>query len=1128
MAALALGACHRGPTPDPTGPAVTASTLGTVYLQDGRLPEAEAQFREVIRLIPRAASGYFNLAQVLLSGDRLADAERELEKALRRDSSRIEPHLLLARIYQRTGRADAARRRLESRVGNPPDARVLYARAALAATAEDSVTWLRRAIEAAPANVVPRVDLAMTLTRRGEADSALAQLEDLRQGWAEPPPAAARRFADALRLLRAGAMEESRVALDRFVRLFELTTGYQASRQAIAGLVGPVAGYPVLTLSPIPAAARGPGAIEAAIRFTDATDAVGLPRDSRSAALAAGDLDGDGVDDLVIGDRFFRVEAGSLAQFNPLVGFVTSGAVTAAAIADYDNDGHMDLFLADGGGGHLFRRSGMSGLREATGAGVATETGVRDAMFVDLDHDGDLDLFLATARGNRAYRNNLDGSFSETSDALGLAGGPGRGAGFADLDGDGRIDLYTMPEGGPLAWYRNQGQQRFKDAARTAGLPPEAAGAMAVGDYDNDGSLDLFIAATDGGEAAFYRNAGDGTFALDRRTVPALATGARVIRGAAFLDYDNDGRLDLAAVRSGAGPAIMLVHNDGEGHFTDRSSSLPGGLTDGRALLVLDFDQDGDEDLVLATEQGVRLLRNEGGNANPYVTVQLTALREGSGKNNSFGIGARLELRAGDLFQTRVVTGRLTHFGLGGSQTADALRIEWPNGVPQVMARGLPSEIREADILKGSCAFAYAWDGTAYQLVTDIMWRSALGMPLGIMGSEDAYAPAGASTEYVRIPGSALAARDGRYTLQLTEELWETAYLDQVRLLVVDHPDSVDLFVNERFVPPGPTPLRLYQAARARPPVAATDGEGIDVLPALLRRDDVYVAGLIPTRYQGITLPHDLVLDLGDLAGLDRVYLFLNGWIFPSDASVNVAVGQSSAIKVQPPVLEVRDERGQWRTAVADLGFPAGKRKTIVADLTGQFPTADHRVRIRTTMQVYWDQAFVADAAEGSPVTITTLDPAAADLHYRGFSRTFRKGGRYGPHWFDYADVSTTNPWRPIAGRFTRYGDVRALLHEPDDMYVVMAPGDAATVHFDAAAAPPLPSGWRRDFLLYSDGWIKDSDLNTATGTGVDPLPFHAMRRYPYGPADAFPGDAAHRAYLEEYLTRPVLPATRR
>jgi hypothetical protein len=542
----------------------------------------------------------------------------------------------------------------------------------------------------------------------------------------------------------------------------------------------------------------------------------------------------------------------------------------------------------------------------------------------------------------------------------------------------------------------------------------------------------------------------------------------------------------------------------------------------GAAVVVADVDDDGDEDLLVADVDGnVRLLRNDGGNENLAVRVELKGLRTGSGKNNDFGIGAKLELRAGKILQTRVVTGRVTHFGLGPHLKADVLRIEWTNGVPEtVYFPGGDETVLERELLKGSCPFVYTWDGQGFRFLTDVMWRSALGMPLGLMGSTSTFAPAGASQQYLRIPGSALQPRDGHYVLQLTEELWETVYADEIRLLAVDHPDSVDVFVDERFVPPGPVPLRLYQVVRPHAPVSAVDNQGNDVLPALSQRDDVYVSNLTPVQYQGLVELHDLILDLGDDVGRADTFLFLRGWIYPGDASINVALSQQPALKPIAPSLEVRDQHGRWKTAIPNIGFPSGKDKTIVVDLAGIFPTADHHVRIRTNMQIYWDQAFVSTNAPKSPVRVTPLERVSADLHYRGFSRTYRKGGRYGPHWFAYDDVSTASPWRPIEGNFTRFGDVLPLLRNADDMYTIMAPGDEITLQFDAAAATALPPGWKRDFLLYTDGWVKDSDLNTAFGTTVGPLPFHRIKEYPYAPGESYPSDTVHQRYLRDYNTR--------
>jgi len=1147
----------------------TTRTLGLSYLQRNQLPEAEVEFKKLTELAPDDPLGHASLGLTYLQAGRYADAEKALQRARDLDPAGTETGLALARVYTLTGRHSDARTTLEQlRRDSTKNARVLFALAELEARQSDGASArryedrLRDVLAVTPANLAARLKLLDALARRGETDSVVRHLEEVRR---IPPeiPGEARTYLDStIQLLRGEKLAESRGPLDRFLAVMTVTSPYQASLEEVSWPEGPIPGRAILTFAPkdFISLREGRDRTTAMVRFIDATTEAGFaaaePDTQASArgstrqadfpgALAVGDVDADGADDVFISvwspsrrksvARLYRVRGGFVQDATERSGIRLTQGAAHATFADYDNDGWLDLFaLGEDQGGHLFRNRGDGTFDDVTAkAGVAAARGARKALFVDLDHDGDLDLFLVGAAQPTVYRNNLNGTFTEATSSFGFVGaGAARDAAFGDFDGDGRIDVYVASAARAGAMYYNRGAQRFTDATAASGISGErGSGATAVGDYNNDGFLDLFVASASGTEPAFWLNNGTGTFSRDRRS----AAGAQAIKSvmgvsATFTDFDNDGWLDLIVggvpVSGGRAPAVFLLRNDGTGRLLDRSAALPESVraAGARALSVSDIDEDGDQDLVMIDGAGApRLLRNEFGNTNLGVNVALKSLRTGSGKNNAFGIGARLELRAGKIYQTRVATGAVTHFGLGPHLKADVLRVEWPNGVPQtIYFPGSDQDVVEGEMLKGSCAFAYTWDGKQFRFVTDAMWRSALGMPLGLMGSTSAFAPAGASQEYLRIPGDALKPRDGRYILQLTEELWETAYADEVKLLAVDHADSIDVFVDERFVPPGEVKLRVFQVAQRDLPRSAVDGRGNDVLPALRERDDVYVSNFTPTQYQGVVEPHDLVLDLGEAAGGPQSFLFLRGWIYPTDASINVALGQQNSIKLAPPSLEVRGADGKWHTAIASIGFPSGKDKTMVLDLAGRFPTPDHRVRLRTNMQIYWDQAFVARAVVDSSTRITTLAPVSAELHYRGFSRMYRKGGRYGPFWFAYDDVTKESPWRPIEGAFTRFGDVLPLLHKPDDMYVVMGPGDEATIQFDASSASSLPRGWKRDFLLYTDGWIKDSDLNTAFGTTVDPLPYHGVKSYPYSASDAYPDDPARQNYLRQYNTRIV------
>jgi hypothetical protein len=426
-------------------------------------------------------------------------------------------------------------------------------------------------------------------------------------------------------------------------------------------------------------------------------------------------------------------------------------------------------------------------------------------------------------------------------------------------------------------------------------------------------------------------------------------------------------------------------------------------------------------------------------------------------------------------------------------------------------------------LLKGSCPFLYTWNGEEYTFVKDVMWRSALGMPLGIMGGAKTYAPAEASMDYIKIPGEMLKEEDGKLSLQITCELWETIYMDKLQLVAVDHPVSVEVVVDEQLAPPANPGFKLYRVAEKQLPVSAMDQNGNSVLSKITHQDDQYVSDFSYGKFQGITEMNELLLDLGAIDASKELTLFLRGWIFPTDASINASIAQSDALEMMAPSVEAINDRGEWVTVVDKLGIPMGKDKTVIADLTGKVSASDPRIRIRTNMQLYWDQVYFVQDQPDVPVETHVLDPSSADLHHRGFSRTFRKGGRYGPHWFDYGTLETTGQkWRDLTGYYTRYGDVQALLLEADDMYVIKNAGDETTVEFDAQSLPQLPEGWKRDYLIHSVGWVKDGDMNTATGQTVEPLPFHDMTRYPYGPEESYPSGPEHREYMQKYNTRKV------
>ncbi len=1160
---ILIGGCEKTPEIDP-GTArqmITHRNLGLAYLEESKLPEARAEFQSLVEIAPREPLGYANLGLTYLRmAGGLEQAEKWLQEALHLEPDHPDIRLLLAKVYELTRRKNQAIRTLENTLKKHPDhMRTLYQLAQYYLTTEDSdarqqaIERLTQVVIIVPANVAARLQLVELLLRHGKPLQGVQHLEAIGQILPELPDGSLEIFQRSLELMRDESGEQAAVPARIFHNLRKPTYFYQAALTELRGTGGPIAGVPIYRFSQVVSLPiQEQTGIPDGLNFTEVTAASGLDiissddipesgDDYPQLVLAHGDYNGDGNQDVFVSrwlaeeqvsrQYLFVNDNGVFSDVAADAGISHSGRDLYALFADYDNDGYQDLFVTNTRTSRLYHNTGAGAFRDVTAsAGIQTDPTIQDraAVFADLDLEGDLDLFIATSSQNRLYRNNSDGTFTEIAAEVGISGEEviSRAAGFGDFDDDGDIDLLVVNQEADNRFYDNLRRSYFRDITEYTGLATDGgSGAVAVGDYNNDGYLDLFVTGLAGGHSLFA-NRGDGTFERDARSDSVFES----IKGmagldAAFFDADNDGYLDLIVAGTAVdtaqkGAGLRLFYNDGEGKYLDASSLLPEHLEACSQVELADYDNDGDLDIFLAGFHDIHLLRNDGGNVNNYLVVRLAGLRTGSSKNNYFGIGAKVEVKAGTLYQMRIMSGPIAHFGLGDREGADVVRVVWSNGVRQNRFNPEKNQtIMEYQILKGSCPFLYTWDGEGFTMVTDVHWRSAIGMPLGIMSGEIAYGFANSADEYFKVPGRFLQPRDGQYLLQFTEELWETVYLDEVNLVVVDHPDSVEIYIDEQFTLPPFSPLKIHTVAQHLLPIAVTDQSGQDLLPKVIAQDEVYIGGFHPARYQGVVNLHDLIIDLGELQADDEIVLFLEGWIFPTDASINVAIGQSSVHEVIQPYLQVPDATGGWQTVVPFVGFPKGKSKMVIVDLTGKFPAADYRVRLRTNMQIYWDRIFFTANAPRAPIKETTLNPLWADIHYRGFSRLYRKGPD-SPHWFDYQDVSTEPLWRDLVGSYTRYGEVTPLLIDSDSRYVIINAGDEVSLKFDAEKVPPLPAGWSRDFLFYSDGWLKDGDLNTAHGQTVGPLPFHGMTSYPYGPDESYPGD--EKTYLQEYNTRAV------
>jgi hypothetical protein len=313
--------------------------------------------------------------------------------------------------------------------------------------------------------------------------------------------------------------------------------------------------------------------------------------------------------------------------------------------------------------------------------------------------------------------------------------------------------------------------------------------------------------------------------------------------------------------------------------------------------------------------------------------------------------------------------------------------------------------------------------------------------------------------------------------------------------------------------------------AHRRPIASAVDHHGDDVSARLAELDRRYADHFEARPFKGFAGDWSLTIDIGNVTAGSRPVLGLDGWSYWNSSAAIIAATQAGEA-LWGPALDVRGSDGRWRSVTDDLGLPAGLPRPIVIDLSRWLGPREHVVRIRANRTIYLDRAWVADlaadapiGAEASPGSLRVSEPAlvAADQHWLGYPRRVLPDGHL-PEVFDYAQIAREAEWHTASGLLTRYGDVMPLLGAVDDRFAVMGHGEEVALSFDARALPPLPPGWHRTWFFFADGYEKGSELYSAMGDTVGPLPWRAMPGYP---SPGAPHEPAHIEYLLDWVTRP-------
>lgn len=1138
IALITLAACGTtGPNTEAPVPTETvrAFYVGLAALQVGDDMRAKADLTKATELAPNEPAAWVNLGILQMRQKDFDGSAQSLERARSLADKNGKIYETIALLEKQRGNFDASQRNLQKAIDlDANNVKAIYALAkekerqaddSAARKSYDEVLAIR------PDNLEVRLEalrLALKQNDLEEVKRNVAGLSPISAGW---DPEIKTQYGALSSAVAGGDM---RAALTQISYLRNVLLRDRRFRESVDEVkysdttVGEPFSKPLILKAP----SSSPAPADTATTFEPQTN--GATKALWATVLY---LNGDAPPSIASGTETETRIGTSAIPFSVL-------NASGFASFDFDYDFKTDVALAGPNGFKLFRQIGDS-FADVTAQTKLTKEIVQGkyagVWVLDVESDGDLDLALGREAGAPVVlQNNSDGTFSpleKFSEAMNV-----RDFLSFDIDEDGDADVVTVDKDENLRYFSNERGGLFKKHDE---LHKSVYKLMDVdiGDLNNDGRLDLVHVKSNGfathdlGALAIDVNS---TGSFDLRLAPSLRSGPadfcsavspvgsignantgtaevhseRISKNCTIrvADLDNNGASDIVLANDAE---TVIYLGKGGGEFEEKTVRISGPV-----MGIADSNGDGRLDLVGISNGVPTIFSNKGRKNYNWQTVRPRAAKTtGDQRVNSFGIGGELELRSGPLLQKRLITEPVVHFGLGENAAADVLRVVWQNGYVQAEFDLKPNQTIAAEQrLKGSCPHLFAYDGEKFKLVKDAPpWSPALGLKInaqdifGVLETE----------EWFKIPGDALKpTKENYYELRITGEYWESFYIDQYSLLVVDHPENTEVFTDERFSAP-PAPLEVFTTGLTHAFVSAKDDKGKDVSAVVRSLDEEYLDGFERGTFQGVATDHFVELELPADAPADkRIAIVADGWLHPTDASINVQLGQSGKEKPRSLSLEVRGEDGNWKVEKEHLGFPAGKMKTLLFEL----PSGARAARLRTNMEVFWDKLAWGTYDVGKQNTTTRLELTSSELRYRGFS-VIEKADDSSPEKPDYDNLLTTGPrWRDMEGYFTRFGDVRELLLQTDNRFVLMNAGDELVLKFPAM--PPPLAGYKRDYVLIGNGWIKDGDLNSVFSKTLLPLPTHASNDYSKPPTtlENDPVYQQHKADWINFHTRHVSP----
>ncbi|HEV8542378.1 MAG TPA: FG-GAP-like repeat-containing protein, partial [Verrucomicrobiae bacterium] len=811
---------------NPSDEFLSLMNAGKNYLEQGDGTNALDIYKKAEAIVPHDADVHLNLANCYLLSGEATNAIREVDEVLKLDPNSPAAYFVKGSAWLRLSKP------------------------------EEAVKALENAKKIDPGQTATLFQLGLARIGLKQWDEAITAF---REGIALDPNhlQAPAHYLLAQALFRAGRQAEADKELKE----------HQSSVDAAGPSMGAVTfERSKYTHARVPFKLDQPDKEGIKISFVDATKEVfGAAAQNFSGPIGIIDANHKGWNSLLVLEKGqgFRVLWNTNGTFHPGVStpLIPGATYSRMLVGDLQNDRFDDVIVLGDQGSHLFK-FGTNGLVvDLSQVSHLNTLRATDGTLIDLDFTGKLDLVAVNGNTNvepnvQIFRQFGPLLFSDITSTSGLPSSlhNARAAIMEDWNRDSVMDLIATRQDGPPLLLEKQRGGPLVPREPTNWI----AGAVACSaDFDNDLRPDLAVVSD--GKITICFSGGERQEIAFRENAP--------VRQLVAVDYDNDGWLDLWAV----GEKIWVWRNLGLSGFEEQTAALGLDQFDGGPVSEIhfaDFDRDCDSDVIVALANGgLRYLRNDGGNGNAQVKVQLIGNR-----SNASGIGCKVEIETGGLRLIRTVQSLPVEVGVGKHQKLDSFLVHWFNW-PQGSAE-LPVNCQEPllalemTIQEGSCPYLYAWDGNRFRFVTDILGAAPLGLPI----AEGRYIEADPE-EFVWIGNEqTFPARNGNYELQITEELREVLYLDEAKLVAVDHEPGTEVHPTNKLLPgrAGPSPgaaHRIMTLHNEHPLQSAETLGGRDATSALKAVDGQRISPskLRVPQLRGLAEPHGLILDFGPL-----------------------------------------------------------------------------------------------------------------------------------------------------------------------------------------------------------------------------------------------------------------------